>query len=93
MSKDKEQYRPAGTATERKLLAIWKDILSQTEIDVDDNFLDLGGDSLSAMLCVSRVRNAFGVELFLEEFFMDDATVAQLSRIIDEKTASALPEA
>jgi hypothetical protein len=30
-------------------------------VDVEDTFLYLGGDSIAGMLCVNRVRAAFGV--------------------------------
>ncbi len=34
---------------ESKILNIWRDILSLEEISTEDNFFDIGGDSLSAL--------------------------------------------
>ena len=46
-----------------------------------DNFLDLGGDSLLATRLVSRIRDAFSVELTVRAVF-DHPTVAQLLPLI-----------
>ena len=70
--------------TEQKLLLIWMDILQRTDIGIDDDFIDLGGDSLSAMLCASRIRNAFNVDLTIEDFLIQPATVAHLAANIDQ---------
>lgn len=67
-----------------KVKAIWIDVLQKDDIDVQEHFLDLGGDSLSAMLCISRMRDKLGSEFSIEEFFMDGATVSNFSSIIDE---------
>jgi acyl carrier protein len=74
---------PPCTDTEKQLLLMWTDILQRGEIGLHDSFLQMGGDSLSAMACISRVRNTFGVELSVEEFFMDDATVSHIAEMID----------
>jgi acyl carrier protein len=66
----------------KEFLEMWSDILQRNDIGYDQNFLELGGDSLSAMLCISRVQRKFGVELFVEDFFMDTGTVEELSRTI-----------
>ncbi len=56
-------------ATEERLLAIWKELLGMDRIGVEDDFFALGGHSLLATQAVSRVRQAFGVELPLRTFF------------------------
>lgn len=40
---------PPKTKLELKILNIWKSILSIEEISIDDNFFDIGGDSLFAL--------------------------------------------
>lgn len=84
MSHDEIEKSRLHTETESKVLTMWIDILQQTQIGIHDDFLTLGGDSLSAMLCISRVRIAFGVELSMEDFFVEPATIAALATIIDE---------
>ena len=57
-----------------------------TGVGAFDNFFDLGGHSLLATQVASRIRDAFGVELPLREFF-GDPTVAAVARRIEERIA------
>jgi len=71
------------SATETALLEIWKDVLEIPVIGTNDEFLDLGGDSLAAMMCISRVRRTLDYELMVEDFFADHATIATFASAID----------
>jgi acyl carrier protein len=67
-----------------KLLAdIWAAVLNREDVGIYDDFFDIGGDSLSAMMCVHRVRTTFGVEIEIHEFFLEPATVARVAGVID----------
>jgi acyl carrier protein len=48
---------------ETLLADIWQDVLKVPKICPDDNLLDQGGNSLAAMRIVSRIQEAFGVNL------------------------------
>lgn len=85
MPENVNTIKSAHSETENILLAIWKDVLKNDTCRVDDDFLSLGGDSLSAMLCISRVRKAMGVELDLVDFFLEPATISRFVSIIDGK--------
>jgi acyl carrier protein len=74
----------AASATEQKLLDIWRVVLDNSTIQIDDEFIDLGGDSLSAMMCISRVRNMCNYQISFEDFFMDGATIANFAKGIDD---------
>jgi acyl carrier protein len=69
---------------EEQLTGVWKDLLQTENLTVSDDFSALGGDSLVAMSCISRVRRMFGVELSIEDFFLDNATIAGFARVIDQ---------
>jgi acyl carrier protein len=64
-----------GADTAARIRRIWSDVL-QTSVGEGETFLDLGGDSLTAMSCIYMMRDAFGVEFAVDDFLMDDATVA-----------------
>ncbi len=51
-----EAGRPPGSATERRLAAIWTEVLGYPVNAVDRPFLALGGDSLSALRLLGRLR-------------------------------------
>jgi thioesterase domain-containing protein len=50
---------------------------------VEDNFFDLGGDSLQAMSFLIRIKSAFGIQLTVNVFYTD-ATIRQLALRIDD---------
>lgn len=54
---------------ELKLKNILKDFFNTNTIDVDSDFIDLGIDSLNAMVLINKLRKEFDIELSLKEFF------------------------
>lgn len=47
---------------EKFILKIWKDVLKIEHLGVSDNFFDIGGDSLNAMMIYAKMSNYFDVE-------------------------------
>jgi acyl-CoA synthetase (AMP-forming)/AMP-acid ligase II/acyl carrier protein len=66
---------------EQIITEIWLDLLVQPHIDPDSNFFALGGQSLQAIQCLSRLRERTPVLLSLSDFF-ENATVAQLATLV-----------
>jgi microcystin synthetase protein McyA len=71
-------YAEPRTADERFLCQVWAEILRLDRVGINDNFLELGGNSLMATQVVSRVRDSLGLELPLTSMF-DLPTIANLS--------------
>ncbi len=61
-------YRAPVSATEQRLAAIWQDVLGLEQVSLDDNFFDLGGDSIISIQVVSRAREA-GLQLTPKDLF------------------------
>jgi acyl transferase domain-containing protein/thioesterase domain-containing protein/acyl carrier protein len=61
--------RAPRDAIERDLATIWKEMLGVQQISIDDDFFELGGQSLIAMRLFSRIRKEHGVELPLSVLF------------------------
>jgi amino acid adenylation domain-containing protein/FkbM family methyltransferase len=78
---DKKTYVAPRTPVEEIIAGIFIEVLSIERVGVFDNFFDLGGHSLLVTLVVSRLREAFHVELPLRAVF-EHPTVADLSLAI-----------
>ena len=62
-------FEAPRTATQQTLADIWSGMLSLEKVSIHDNFFELGGHSLLVMQFISRVRNAFGIELPIKVIF------------------------
>ena len=76
-------YREPGNAVEQALAGIWQALLGISPVGSDDNFLELGGDSLLATQAISKIRDRLGVEISLRAMFQSP-TVAGLAAIISK---------
>ncbi|MEG4066492.1 amino acid adenylation domain-containing protein [Microcoleus sp. Pol11C2] len=75
-------YVAPQTSIEEVLVKIWVEVLGIKRVGIRDNFFELGGHSLLATQLVSRVRDAFGIELPLRRVF-EAPTIAELSKIVE----------
>lgn len=62
-------YVAPQTALEQEMAAVWAEVLGVEKVGMEDNFFDLGGHSLLATIMLSRMHQAFGIELPLRTLF------------------------
>ena len=77
----------ARTPVEEALAGIWAEVLGVEQVGVQDNFLELGGHSLLAMQVISRVRDAFQVDVSLPSF-LEAPRVARLASVVARQLAA-----
>ena len=75
---------------ETQLLAIWAEVLKRPGLGRHDNFFDLGGQSISAVRLVGRMRQLPGVVVQLQDLFRQP-TIAGLAALV--AAAPAIPAA
>jgi amino acid adenylation domain-containing protein len=73
---------PPQTETEKAVAAIWSELLRMEGIGIHDDFFDLGGQSITAVGLVARLRTSFDVNIELAILF-ERPTIAGLSEAID----------
>jgi acyl carrier protein len=76
-------YVAPQTPTEETLVRIWEEVMRLELVGTQDNFFALGGHSLMATQVISRVREAFSIELPLRRIF-ERPTVAALAEAVLE---------
>ncbi|MGE0158279.1 MAG: SDR family NAD(P)-dependent oxidoreductase [Gemmatimonadales bacterium] len=74
-------YEAPGSDIERRLAAIWQDLLGLDQIGRHDDFFELGGHSLLATRVLTRVQESFGTPLSLRDVFDAPNLEALASRI------------
>lgn len=85
-------YVAPDSEIEQRIATIWQNILGIEQIGIHDNFLALGGHSLLATQLISRLRDAFSVELSLHRIFAAP-TIAQLAEVVEEQILEKIEEA
>jgi acyl carrier protein len=79
-------YISPRSPLEESLTRLWAEVLRLDRVGIHDNFLELGGHSLLATRVVSRVREAFQVEVPLRSLF-EAPTVAEMAEVIGKTLA------
>lgn len=82
-------FRPGGepqTPTQRRLLPLWEDAFGVTDLGLDEDFFDLGGNSLVAVQLAVRIREEFGVNI-PGVALLENTTVRTLAELIDATIA------
>ncbi|WP_116121188.1 non-ribosomal peptide synthetase, partial [Archangium gephyra] len=87
----REGHEAPRTETERKLASLWAEVLHQEKVGLGEDFFELGGHSLLATQLVSRVREAFGVELPLRAVFEAPTVEKLAARVLATKAGIKAP--
>jgi acyl carrier protein len=69
------------TAVEDRLTKIWAEALGLDQVGIHDNFFELGGNSLLATQVISRINDAFNVNLSPQGLY-ETQTVAELATTV-----------
>ena len=67
-----------------KIIEIIKKLLNANNISLDDNFFEIGGDSLSAINLCTQIQSNFNVQIFVKDI-LENPVIQDLSDIIKSK--------
>jgi len=77
-----EDFVAPRNSTEKILVKIWSEVLKISPVGIEDNFIELGGHSLKATQVVSQIREIFGLEIPLSQFF-EAANLRELAQSVE----------
>jgi enterobactin synthetase component F len=83
------EYAEPVTPVERKLAALWQEILKVERVGLHDNFFELGGDSLTAAVMSALFPEHLDVELPLGSVF-EAPTIADLAVLVERLSSASL---
>jgi amino acid adenylation domain-containing protein len=89
------RYNAPETDIEKRLAEIWSQFFGIAGIGVDDEFFELGGDSLKAMTVLLKINRCFDVDIPLSELFTF-STIRGLAGFIetaDKEESQSIPPA
>ncbi len=75
------EYRAPVSSDERALAQIFAEVLGADRVGVDDNFFDLGGNSLLATRIVTRIRAVLHVEVPIRTVFVTQTVSLLAARL------------
>jgi hypothetical protein len=81
-SRDAVSLAPT-TALEKRIAAVWEDVLGVPRVGIHENFFDLGGHSLLLLQVHSRLRAAFPDSDLEASALFEHPTVASLARRLE----------
>jgi amino acid adenylation domain-containing protein len=81
-------FRAPSNDYERQLIEIWQDVLKISKVGIDDDFFDLGGDSLQTFVLFAEIEAQLGCSL-PPTTIIHAPTIAQLAEFIRAPTGIA----
>ncbi|WP_345724687.1 amino acid adenylation domain-containing protein [Herpetosiphon gulosus] len=80
-------YRAPSTGLEQQLASIWSGVLGVLTIGLDDNFFDLGGDSILSIKLRAQAAEQ-GLHFSLQQLFANP-TIAELAPLVEPSSDQA----
>ena len=77
-----------NTPTEENLAKIWAEVIGLNEVDRNEDFFDIGGDSLLATKVVLRARREWKIK-FTVRLLIDAPVLADLAACVDRIVAES----
>ena len=76
-----KDYKPPSNQVEKKLVAIWQELLGFENIGVTDNFFDLGGHSIKAIQLNLKIQEEFDTSINVKLLF-EKPTIEMIAKAI-----------
>ncbi|MDM1553025.1 MULTISPECIES: non-ribosomal peptide synthetase [Chryseobacterium] len=78
----KREFVPAKNEIQKELIAIWEDVLGIENIGIEDDFFELGGDSLNGIKIVNTINKKFEISMNVVDVF-EKKTIWEMSELLE----------
>lgn len=82
---EKDPDRNDWTEVEKEIAVLWKEILKIDRFTKNDNFVQVGGNSLAAVQLVNKIVQKYRIEFMISDFY-ENLTIARLAQFIETAT-------
>jgi amino acid adenylation domain-containing protein len=72
------------TRTEEQIAELWRETLGSSPASITENFFNAGGDSVSAIKLLSKVKKAFNADINVREFF-ERSSIMELAEAAEKR--------
>lgn len=88
-------YMEPSVDTERQMVELWEGIFGFKPIGITDDFVELGGDSLMAVVLINRIRKAFSINLEVRDIYTCTTIRLLVSKIkgLEKQQFVSIPKA
>lgn len=84
-----ESWIAPRTPLEERVAQIWREVLGRPRVGAEDNFLELGGNSLSAVRVFFEIKRTLGVEVSLASLMRTPSVAAMAAEVEEALLARA----
>lgn len=79
-------------SVETQIAMIWRDVLQVPEVRLEDNFVELGGDSIAATLCLNRLRRTIDHDVLVSTLLAPEMTLQQFATLVSGASSDSSAE-
>lgn len=76
-------FEEPNSEVEQQLVSIWEEVLNFSPISINDNFFEIGGDSILSVQVISKARKQ-GIMISANQLF-ENQTIATLSKFLSSE--------
>jgi len=89
--RDAAVSRTVLSPTESAIMETWKNVLGFGDFDINDNYIEIGGNSLTAIIIINRIKSILNVKLSIKDF-LGNPTIKLLAKLVKQRIESFVYE-
>lgn len=78
----KTEYLAPSSDIEKDIISIYQNVLGISDISLNDNLYELGGDSLKGMSILNKIREKYNIDLPLKKFLESD-NINEVTNVVE----------